>query len=210
MKKLLIMIIVLALGLGCQKAAQEGSKSKADGNYLAKVNGVPLTEEDVKKELGSLPPQVRTIFLSEGGVESFVEELVKKELLYQEAKKQGIDKSEKLAKKLEEFKKLMMIEILLEEAVEKKTEVSEKEARQYYEKNKQDFVIDRQGKKETIDFERIKGLIAEKLSQEKQKEVFDSYIASLKNSNSVEINKTAIEALSKKTETEKEKDSKEK
>ena len=200
------LLIILSLALGCQKAGQNSgekaakpAEKAAGGSYLAKVNNVPITEEDVKSELKSLPPQVRAAFLAEGGIESFLDELVKKELLYQEAKKKGMDKSEDLTKKMEEFRKLMMIELLLEEAVEKKAEVvSEKEAKDFYEKNKKEFIIEKKGKKETIEFEKAKEFIVQKLSSEKQRDVFDTYIGGLKNAGSVEMNKAAIAELSNK------------
>ena len=194
MKKTLIAIALLGSLIACSKAGEAPKKST--GNYIAKVNNVEITAKDLNEELKTLPPQVREMFSSKDGLEQFVDELIKKELLYQEAKKKGLDRSEKLRSKMEEFKKLMMIELLLEEAVEKKSEVSEKEARDFYEKNKKDFVLDTKGKKEQIEFEKIKGLLMQKLASEKQKEIFESYISGLKNSNSIEINKEAIAAIS--------------
>jgi len=194
MKKTLIAIALLGSLIACSKAGEAPKKST--GNYIAKVNNVEITAKDLNEELKTLPPQVREMFSSKDGLEQFVDELIKKELLYQEAKKKGLDRSEKLRSKMEEFKKLMMIELLLEEAVEKKSEVSEKEARDFYEKNKKDFVLDTKGKKEQIEFEKIKGLLMQKLASEKQKEIFESYISGLKNSSSIEINKEAIAAIS--------------
>lgn len=194
MKKTLIAIAIAASLIACSKAGEAPKKSTA--NYIAKVNNVEITAKDVTEELKTLPPQVREVFSSKEGLEQFVDELIKKELLYQEAKKKGLDRSEKLRLKIEEFKKLMMIELLLEEAVEKKSEVSEKEARDFYEKNKKDFVLETKGKKEQIEFEKIKELLIQKLASEKQKDLFESYVDKLKNSNSIEINKEAIAAIS--------------
>jgi len=194
MKKTLIAIAIAASLIACSKAGEAPKKSTA--NYIAKVNNVEITAKDVTEELKTLPPQVREVFSSKEGLEQFVDELIKKELLYQEAKKKRLDRSEKLRLKIEEFKKLMMIELLLEEAVEKKSEVSEKEARDFYEKNKKDFVLETKGKKEQIEFEKIKELLIQKLASEKQKDLFESYVDKLKNSNSIEINKEAIAAIS--------------
>ncbi|MDP2167777.1 MAG: hypothetical protein Q8J64_05545 [Thermodesulfovibrionales bacterium] len=197
MKKLLCIFAVLLLTASCSKEAGTGGNKVAGnaGKYLAKVNGAAITEDDVTRELEALPPQVRGMFMSEGGVEGFIEELVKKELLYNEAMKKGLDKSEELKKKMEDFKKLMAIEILLEQVVEKKADVTEKEARDFYEKNKADFVLEKKGKKEVIEFDRVKELLMQRLASEKQKKLFDSYIAGLKNSYTIEFNKEAIAAF---------------
>lgn len=174
------------------------SKGNDTKGYLAKVNTASITEADVKEELNSLPPQIRDIFLSEGGTENFIDELIKKELLYQEARKRGFENSDAFKKKLEAFKKLMLIELLLEDAVEKKVSVSEKEVRDFYEKNKADFVITDKGKKkEAVEFERVREILTQRLIAEKQKETFDSYLSGLRSASKIELNKENIARLSK-------------
>ena len=117
------LLIVLSLAIGCQKAGQnsgEKAAKPATGKYLAKVNNVPITEEDVKSELKSLPPQVRAAFLSEGGIESFLDELVKKELLYQEAKRQKIQVNpEEIKAEVEKIRKRFSSEKEFMSALEK-------------------------------------------------------------------------------------------
>lgn len=205
MKRFFALIAALVLMASCAKeskttsATEEKKPSASSGPYLAKVGGKAITEEDVKDELKALPPQVRTMFLSEGGVGGFIDELVKKELLYQEAGKKGFEGSDRLKKKMEDFKKLMMIELLLEDVIEKKSEVTEKDARDFYEKNKAEFTLEKKkGKKEVIEFERVKDLLVQRLRSERQKQVFETYLSELKNAYTIEINKDAIAALSEK------------
>jgi peptidyl-prolyl cis-trans isomerase C len=201
MKKLFLISLALVFAVSCKggKLATEQPKG-TEGQYLAKVNAEPITGEDLRREMEMLPPQVREYFEA-GGMEGILDEVVKKEILYLEAKKRGLEKDARFAERVEDFKKRMMIEFLLEAEVEKKAAVSDKEVRDFYEKNKENFVLEAPGKKgkaKAIEFERVKGLIEERLKAEKQKEIFDSYIASLKQTYKVEFNKEAIAAFENK------------
>ena len=59
-----------------------------------------------------------------------------------------------------------------------------------------------QGK--TIEFEKIRDMLAQRLTAQKQKEVFDGYVENLKKSYKIDVNKDAIAGLSKKEEPKKE------
>ena len=87
MKKILIAIMVLAALAACNKKPAEQKEQK--GAVLAKVGTAVITEGDVARELKSLPDYAQQMFADEKGKEKFVEELVKKEMLYQEAVKKG-------------------------------------------------------------------------------------------------------------------------
>ncbi len=187
MKKTIFLIAMSVFLFSC-------AEKESGGKYLAKVNNVFITEKDVTKEVNALPPEVREMFLAEANIEEFVEELVKKELLYQEAMKKGVGNSEEFKKKVEDFRKVMMIQLLLEDVIEEKTEVTDKEVKEFYEKNKSGLSIG--GKKGAVDFEKVKGLIRQRLIADKQREIFDSYMAGLKDKYKVEVNKEAIARLS--------------
>lgn len=187
MKKVLYLPVILLLALSC-------TESNPAGSYLAKVNDVAITKEDIIEEFNMLPVQIQELFKEKGGMESLVDEIIKKELLYQEAKKKGFASNAVFRKRLEDFKRRLMIEFLLEEEIEKKAQVSDKEIRDFYKTNKDDFLIEVPGKrkKESVEFDRVKGLIQQRLIAEKQKDLFDSYIASLKKTVTVELDREAI------------------
>jgi len=186
MKKTILLMAMAVFLFSC-------AEKESGGKYLAKVNNVFITEKDVTKEVDALPLEVREMFLAEANIEEFVEELVKKELLYQEAMKKGIGNSEEFRKKIEDFRKVMMIQLLLEDVIEKKADVTDKEVRDFYAKNKAGLSV---GKKGAVDFEKVKGLIRQRLIADKQRELFDSYMAGLKDKNKVEVDKAAIARLS--------------
>lgn len=275
-KILLLFALIFVLLLSCNKKPEQKT-----GAYVAKVGNTIITEADVEKELKSLPTQIQKVFEGKEGMEKFVDELVKKEVLYQEAQKRGLENDGEYKRKLEEFKKLTLISLLLEKEIEDKVKIGDKEARAYYDSHKEEFMTNNQirashilvkteeeakgilgelkkgadfaklaksksidtgsannggdlgyfsrgqmvpefervafelkvgeisspvktqygyhiikvtekkaGK--TIEFDKIKELVIQRLTAEKQKEVFDSYIEGLKKKYNIEIKKEAL------------------
>ncbi len=284
MKKIVWFVFLIAALSACSKKAEEQS-----GPFLAKVGASQITQADFNRELQSLPDYAQQMFEGAAGKEKFLDEIVKKEVLYQEATKKGMDKSPEFIRKVEDFKKLTLISELLEKEIMSKAKVSDQEIRDYYDKHRQDFAttnqirvshillkteaeaekvlerlkkgekFDEVAKKESIDkssgpkggdlgyfsrgqqvpdfvrsaaglkvgeisnpvksedgyhivvvtdkkmgpvveFERVKDMVSQKLSGEKQKEAFDKYLAELKKNYTIEINKDAVKKLSENQE----------
>ncbi len=203
MKKLIATALLGLLAVSCTEGKDtavtadkktETAQATPEENYLARVNDVAIKESDVREEFRMLPLQVQQLFASRGGMSSLLEELIKKELLYQEAKKRGYPSNKEFQRLEEAFRKRLLIEFLLKEEVENKSTVSDDEIKQYYDANSQDFVLEVPGTKETqsIELEAVADLIRQKLVAEKQQQVFDSYIAELKKSSTVELNEEAV------------------
>jgi hypothetical protein len=193
MKKLVfILMLMLMSSLLC--CSREPRNVTDRGLCLAKINDVPIYSEDVKKEFNMLPEQIRQLYMSENGIESLIDELVKKELLYQEARKRGYHNKDAFARQVKEFRKRLMIEHLLKDEIESKAVVTEKNVRDFYESNVESFAREVPGedKTEAIDFEMVKDLIMERLVADRQKEIFDSYIESLEKNNEIELNRESI------------------
>ena len=275
MRKVIIFMLTISLLFAFVACAK---KEEQKGPYLAKVGNTKITQADLEREIKNLPEFAQKLFEGSGGKEKFLDELIKKELLYQEALKKGIDKDAEYQRKVEEFKKLTLIGQLLEKEIETKAKVTDQDVKDYYEKHKEELasvsqirashilvkteeeakkILERLkkgedfakiAKKSSIDpgsaknsgdlgffssgqmvpefeaaaarlktgeisepvktkfgyhiikvtdkkmgkpveFEKVKNVIFQRLSAEKQKEFFDSYIEDLKKSYKVEINK---------------------
>jgi peptidyl-prolyl cis-trans isomerase C len=145
MRKLYLFVIIAILSIAFMPACSKmGGQKSAGSGYVAKVGSTIITEEDVKKELSTLAPHIQRIFAAPDGMERFVDELVKREVLYQEAKKEGLEGKPEYKKKVEDFKKLTLISLLLEKKVEDKAKVTEKDVKEYYETHKQDLATNTQ------------------------------------------------------------------
>jgi EpsD family peptidyl-prolyl cis-trans isomerase len=286
MKKVVLSLFVVFTLFACGK-----TQTADKGPYLAKVGDVKITEADLESEMQNLPDYAQSMFEGKEGKKRFLDEVIKKEILYQEALKKGLDKSPEFKQKLEEFKKLTLISDLLEKEIMSKSGVSEQDMKDYYEKNKADFVATSQIKashilvktkedaqkilerlnngekfealakeasidkvsgknggelgyfsrgemvpefekaaamlkvgevskpvktqfgyhiikvtdKKTgpvVEFERVKDIIAQKLSGERQKEAFDSYLEGLKKDYKIDVNEKAVASLAEEKEPE--------
>ena len=135
MKKFAVLIVILTISLFFACAKKEDQK----GPYLAKVGNVEITQADFEREIKNLPDFAQKMFENSSGKEKFLDELVKKEILYQEAVKKGLDKDSGYLKKIEDFKKITLVGVLLEKEIEAKAVVSDKDIKDYYEKHKEEF-----------------------------------------------------------------------
>jgi peptidyl-prolyl cis-trans isomerase C len=133
MKKGFVSILVIAVLCALISCAK---KEEQKGPYLAKVGSVKITLSDLERDIKNLPEFAQKLFEGPGGKEKFLDEMIKKELLYQEATKRGIDKDPEYLQKLEEFKKLTLIGKLLEKEIETKAKVTDQDVKDYYDKHK--------------------------------------------------------------------------
>jgi peptidyl-prolyl cis-trans isomerase C len=125
----LIVLLVFAFN-ACSK------KTGTKGAYLVKVGNATITEADLDREMKNLPEFAQAMFAGSSGKERFLDELIKKEILYQEALKKGIDKDPQYKAKVEDFKKITLVGLLLERVIEEKSKVTPEDVKEYYEKNK--------------------------------------------------------------------------
>ncbi len=195
MKKLIAIALLALLAVACTESKEPiTGETRAGEDYLAKVNTVPIRAEDIEHELNMLPFQVQQMFMGEGGMEGFLEELIKKEMLHQEARKRNYVSKAEFKKREEDFRKRLMIEFLLADEVEKKSIATDSEIREYYDKNIQDFVLEVPDKDEPqkLEFDAVKELIRQRLVAEKEQDVFDSYVTGLRKSYKVSLNEEAV------------------
>jgi peptidyl-prolyl cis-trans isomerase C len=74
--------------------------------------------------------------LSQKGTRDFLENyVIPREVLYQEAKRKGLDKKKEILAKIEDAGRAILIDALLEEALRGRGEVSEEEIQRYYKEN---------------------------------------------------------------------------
>lgn len=277
MKKLFLLMIALIFAVSCTKGG--GST----GEYLVKIDDAQISREEAQTEMNSIPDMARQFFSGPEGTSRFVDELVKKEMLYLEAKKRKMDQDKDFLRKLEEFKKITLINQLLGKEIEASSKVTDKDIQDFYDSHKSDFMITnevkisqilvkteddakkvsekikagedfskvaaemstdkgsvkaggsigsfkrgdlapeleeavfrlKQGdvsrpvsmkdgihiikvldaKGTTVEFDKVKGLIGQKLTADKQKASFDTFVENLKKNYKVEVNKEALAKL---------------
>ena len=128
---------------GCEKLGEKG----LGGKELVRINNVSISLEEFRQMSEKQPLEGKMRLVSEKGLRDFLENyVVTREVLYQEAKKKGLDKKKEILAKVEDFRKAMVIDALLEEALKEKDEVSDSEIQKYYKENEDRFTEPREVK----------------------------------------------------------------
>lgn len=135
-----VIMSVVAIA-GCNpKTPTAGKDGKSAGQTLAEVNGTVITTEDFKKEVETLPPYLKPMTETLEGKKEMLETMVIRELILQEAKKEGVESSPAVAEKLADLKKRVVVEAYLKKKVEEQSNISDDEMKKFYEQNKDKFV----------------------------------------------------------------------
>jgi peptidyl-prolyl cis-trans isomerase C len=138
MKKSLYFIILaffVFVLIGCDR--EKGS----DGPVLAKINKEKITQDDFLKEVSRVPEWAREQFKGKEGRGKFLDELIKRELIYQDAQKMRLDKDEEYVAKVKEFEKMTLVSLILKKEVEEKSKVDDAEVKAFFDQNQDKFRI---------------------------------------------------------------------
>ena len=148
LKKPIVLLIAMFLTVslsacGEKREASRKTDGDAQGKVLATVNGVPITEYDLKQSLrrggghgGEVSPEA-----TPEAIQNMLQALVRSELIYQQSLELGLDKDPAYRKKLNEveaqFRAFQRQEIAVpyREYIKSKAAVTDPEAREYFEKN---------------------------------------------------------------------------
>ena len=131
----LLVAVALLMFIGC---SQNG---KSDSPVIAKVDKGAVTEEDFLREISRVPEWARTQFKDSDGKNKFLDELIKKELIYQNAKKMRLNNDKEYLDKVNEFKKMTLVALSLKKEVDDKVRVDESEAKAFFDENEDKFTI---------------------------------------------------------------------
>lgn len=133
MKRITGILIALTLAVVITGCAKKG------GQILARVNNTVITLDEFNKKIEMLPKQYQDIVKNQK--KNFLDDIVKEELLYQEALKSNIDKDPETQKVVEEAKKKIIVFRLINDRVNEKVSVSDEEIKKYYDEHSEDFLM---------------------------------------------------------------------
>lgn len=134
-KRMIFLGIFLFLAFlfpGCQKSGEKELGKKE----LVRINDVSISLEEFQQMLEKQPLEGKMRLVNEKGTRDFLENyVIPREVLYQEAKQKGFDKKKEILAKIDDAKRAILIDALLEEGLRGKGEVSEEEIQRYYKEN---------------------------------------------------------------------------
>jgi peptidyl-prolyl cis-trans isomerase C len=102
---------------------------------LALVNGRAITQTEFDARWSELSEATRARYDKEGGKRRFLDELITRELLMQEARRLGLDQNESIRDKVQRYKEQLILDELLKDRLKTKVELTQAELDAYYEKH---------------------------------------------------------------------------
>jgi peptidyl-prolyl cis-trans isomerase C len=141
-KKLIVSVMVLMAAIaGCtaeNTASMAGKVDMNDPHLVAVVGGEKIMDTDIEALLNEIPEQARQRYASVEGKRELVQSLAEIKMLSLEAKKQGIDRSPDVKRKIDFMGEQMLARELAENTVDKIT-ISDEEISGYYHDNREQF-----------------------------------------------------------------------
>jgi tetratricopeptide (TPR) repeat protein len=149
-------------------------EKKRPGAVVAKIGKREITQGDLDFEISQLPPTVREQFKDKEKKLEFLQEYVATELLYDTAKRAGLDKNTEIIEGAFQAKKTLMVRKLLEERVAGKIDIEDSDIELYYEANKDQYAEkDDEGNIiEEKPLSKVRKQVAEDLYMQKYKDAY--------------------------------------
>lgn len=121
----LFVTLLLATISGCSQASEEF-------RIVATVNGKAISESEFDYRWSELSDAARSRYDRQGGKKKFLHDLISREVLLQEARRQGLDQSLALRERMERVKEQLILDELMKDAASQPVQISDAELDAYY------------------------------------------------------------------------------
>ena len=181
MNKKLIHWVLIAVCCSILSCAQEKIEKK---KTLAEINDYVLTLDEFQVQLAEELELDRDFKLTKKTKRDFLDQLITKEILIQEAKKRNLDRREKFIRAIERYWESTLIRDLMVmegQGIEKRTVVSQEEIEMQYAKLKEQD-------ENQPPLESIREEISKKIMEDKKSKLLAEWVNQLKQKAKIEIN----------------------
>jgi len=179
---ILVISFVFSFLMGCSSSGSEGDK-----RVVAEVNKYKMTIEDLKYELTNMPYDRPYVLESEEGRMKYINSLLEKEILLQEAQEQGIDKEKDFMRSIENYWEQALLKLLLEREANRisgSIHVYDNETEEYYKNSGEDLALPE-----------VKRDIVRVIRQKKEMDLMNTWIEGLKKQSDIKINRELLEEV---------------
>lgn len=132
-----LFLVGILAGLG---PALSSCTTQQEEPVIALVNGRAITQYEFDVRWGELSEATRARYNKEGGKRRFLDELITRELLMQEARRQGLDQNDVIRDKAQRYKEQLILDELLKDKLQSKVELTQAELDAYYEKHARELL----------------------------------------------------------------------
>lgn len=129
------LLALLSCAIGGSLLSLTGCTPPPEEGVVALVNGRQITQNEFEVRWEELSDATRSRYEKEGGKRRFLDELITRELLMQEARKQGIDQNDVVRDRTQRYREQLILDELLKSLVKTKIELSDEELDAFYGKH---------------------------------------------------------------------------
>lgn len=122
------------MALACAMLAVSGctQASSDEPRVVAMVNSTPITQSEFDVRWAELPESRQARYQREGGQKKFLEDMIARELLLQEARRLGLDQTTDVREKVQRFQEQLALDELVQEVARQRVQVTQDELEEYY------------------------------------------------------------------------------
>jgi len=170
-------------------ALEPTERESKPGDVIAKIGDRKITQGDIDYEILQLPPEIRTQYLEKDKKLEFLQRYVATELMYDSAKRQGLDNDKAVIENVFQAKKSIMVQKLLEQVLGDKIKVTPDDIELYYKANLDKYAEkDEEGKfVRQPALSNIQSRVTQDLMMERQQKVYQELMASYLRAENVKI-----------------------
>jgi peptidyl-prolyl cis-trans isomerase C len=174
-------------------ALDESQKPKsAPGEVIARIGNREITTGDLQYEINTLPVYVRDQLKTKDQKIEFLKNYIAQELLFDSAKRKGLDKDRDVREGIRRVEKSLMAQKLFEQEIAQEVNLenyTNADVEVYFKANKEKYAEkDEKGKViKNPSFSEVQQRVAQDFIQEKQQEAYQNLIERLMSAESVEI-----------------------
>lgn len=174
-----------------KEAALDKSKVEENrpGAVLATIGSRKITQGDLDFEISKLPAYVKQQFQNKAQKIEYLKQYILQELLYDSAKRQGLDENKEVIEGTFRAKKALMAEIMLREELKDKIDVEPADVELYYLAHKEKYVEkDEEGNViRQKPFDEVTRQAAQDLAMERQQKAYNQLIERLMKAEDVKV-----------------------
>ena len=182
MKKIFFVSFAILFLAGCPA----GNKSPGK-KVVAEINSYKMTVEDIKYDFKNAPYDEADMLKTDKGRRTYLDGLIEKEVLLQEAQRQGIDREKGFMKSIENYWEQALLKILLER---KSKEISR--LIHVYDNEVEDYYRD---SGEKLPLSKVKDEIKNIIRQKKETDAMNAWVDELKNRSHIKVDEKVLESL---------------
>jgi tetratricopeptide (TPR) repeat protein len=164
-------------------------KKKRPGKVVALIGTRQVTQGDIDFELSQLPPELQSQYQKKEMKVQFLRQYILTELLYDSAKRKGIEKDTEVIDAAFQAKKGIMVRKYLQDEIQSKVTITPEDVELYYNANTEKYAEkDKDGNiTQQKSFQEVQQQAAQDYAIQKQQQVYDDLAQKLMRAEGVKI-----------------------